>query len=108
MPRLRPKVVLWLGIGLLVASLILSYAIPGITYARFGDGSGPTGVDGALVSVLTTLLSTISVYSPFLGSALVGASIVMFYIAKNFAPAPPLPLTDEADGPVPGEPDAAS
>jgi hypothetical protein len=107
MSRLRPKVVLWWGIGLLVADAVLNFAVPAI-FAGFADPSGGNGVDQALYGLFATVLSAVNRVAPFLGAALIGASVVMFYIAKNVVPPAPLTGTDDAGVAALDEQDVAS
>lgn len=107
MSRLRPKVVLWWGIGLLVADAVLNFAVPAV-FAGFAAASGANGVDQALYGLFATVLSAVNRVMPFLGAALVGAGVVMFYIARNLLPAALVAATDDADAAAFGEQDAAS
>lgn len=86
MSRLRPKVVLWWGIGLIVASLILNYALFGLISAT--SGSGANSLDQAMLSAIMQVLDAVNRIAPMLGAAFVGASIVMFSITKNDATEP--------------------
>ena len=88
MSRLRPKVVLWWGIGLVAGSVVFSYGLTAISAAAFsgGPGASATALDQAMLGILVTVIQAVNSSAPFVGAALIGASIVMFYIAKNVLP----------------------
>ncbi len=97
MSRLRPKVVLWWGIGLIAGGLILDYAVSGIAFSTtIGDGTTVNPLDQAMLGIWMDLLNAVNRSAPFIGAALVGASVVMFYLAKNVVPT--ATVQDEASG----------
>lgn len=79
---LRPKVVLWWGIGLTVASTALNLVVPAIVFGAWAGGSGPTGVDQGLAVTVQTVLQVVTGALPVLGPALIAASIVMAYVGR--------------------------
>lgn len=79
---LRPKVVLWWGIGLTVASTVLNLVVPAIVYGAWSGGSGATGVDQGLAVTVQTVLQVVTGAMPVLGPALIAASIVMAYLDR--------------------------
>ena len=91
MSRLRPKVVLWWGVGLVAGSVVFSYGLTGISAAVFsgGPGGSATSLDQTMLGILVTLVEAVNGSAPFIGAALIGASTVMFYIAKNLVPIMP-------------------
>lgn len=102
MTRLRPKVVLWWGIGLVAGSLVFSYGLTGISAAAFSGnpGGSATALDQAMLGILITAVQAVNQSAPFIGAALIGASVVMFYMAKNILPAarPAMAGEDEPSG----------
>ncbi|NEN05237.1 hypothetical protein G3T36_05065 [Diaminobutyricibacter tongyongensis] len=100
MSRLRPKVVLWWGIGLIAGGLVLDYAVQGIMFATTnGQGSNP--LDQAMLGIWMDLLNAVNRTAPFIGAALIGASVVMFYLAKNLLPSARVPAATVPAATVP-------
>ena len=98
MSRLRPKVVLWWGIGLVAGGLILDYAVSGIMFASTnGQGSTVNPLDQAMLGIWMDLLNAVNRTAPLIGAALIGASVVMFYLAKNLLPAATVPAATVPD-----------
>lgn len=97
MSRLRPKVVLWWGIGVVAGSVVFSYGVAAISAATFsgGPGSSATALDQAILGILVTAIQAVNSSAPFIGAALIGAGIVMFYIAKNVLPPAQQAVVDE-------------
>ncbi len=109
MSRLRPKVVLWWGIGLIALYLVLNFTVPGLAYAANGNGGGGANpLDQAMLGTLFTVLSTVNMIAPFLGVTLIGASIVMFYVEKNLIRPTLDPVVTETENVGITEPDASS
>ncbi|WP_349862823.1 hypothetical protein [Leifsonia sp. WHRI 6310E] len=79
---LRPKVVLWWGIGLTVASTVLNLVVPAIFYGAWSGWSGATGVDQGLAVTVQTVLQVVTGAMPVLGPALIAAAIVMAYVDR--------------------------
>ncbi|MDR6612559.1 hypothetical protein [Leifsonia sp. 1010] len=80
--RLRPKVVLWWGIGLAVAGLLLNMLLPQVGYALTVQVNASTPVDQGMLTALTVVLDLIRQTLLPLGIALIAASMVMAYIAR--------------------------
>ncbi|WP_241702029.1 hypothetical protein [Leifsonia shinshuensis] len=79
--KLRPKVVLWWGIGLTLAGVLVTLLLPQLAYTAAMQPSAATRVDQALLTVLDLVIRVVGqVLSP-LGVALIGASVVMAYVA---------------------------
>lgn len=78
--RLRPRVVLWWGIGLTAGGLLLTLLVSqfGYSVVQTADGDVTVGMV-ATVDVVTRLFT--QVIAP-LGVALIGAGIVMAYVAR--------------------------
>ena len=108
MSRLRPKVVMWWGIGLIAATFILNYTLPGLSYAAYGGGLRADALSQALLGGFATLLGAVNSLAPLLGAVLIGASIVMAYIAKTVLPPAQQPAAGESDTRGIAEQDAAS
>jgi len=92
--RLRPKVVLWWGIGLAAAGLLLNLLLPQVGYAVI-QVNGSTRMDQGMLLALNVVVDLIRQTLLPLGIALIAASVVMAYIARL------LGVRDDA------EPDAA-
>lgn len=80
--KLRPKVVLWWGIGLTVAGLLLTTFVPQVGYLIAVQHDASSGVDQGLLVGLNLVVSLIAQVIPPLGVALIGAAVVMTYIAR--------------------------
>ena len=93
--RLRPKVVLWWGIGLAAAGLLLSVLVPQLFYAVALPDEGPTPLDQGLILFVDVVTRVFAQGVVPLGVALIGAAVVMSYIARRLAPAD-LPATDRS------------
>lgn len=79
--NLRPKVVLWWGIGLTLAGALLTILVPQIGYAAVVQVNyGPTRVDQALLLVLDLVVRILGQVLAPLGVALIGAAVVMAYV----------------------------
>lgn len=79
--KLRPKVVLWWGIGLAVAGLLLNLLLPQVGYALTVQVNASTRVDQGMLTALSVVLDLIRQTLLPLGIALIAASVVMAYIA---------------------------
>ena len=77
--RLRPKVVLWWGVGLTAGALLLMTLFTQFSYGVINAASGeiPVGlmVTDVVLRILTQLVAP-------LGVVLIGASVVMAYVAR--------------------------
>lgn len=84
--KLRPKVVLWWGVGLALAGVLLTILVPQLGYAVVvqPDHSG-SGVDQALLVLLDLVVRIIGQVLTPLGIALIGASVVMAYVGRLLA-----------------------
>lgn len=81
--KLRPKVVLWWGIGLTVAGVLVTLLLPQLAYTAAQQPSAATGVDQALLTLVDLVIRVVGqVLSP-LGVALIGASVVMAYVGAR-------------------------
>jgi uncharacterized protein (DUF697 family) len=85
---LRPKVVLWWGIGLTVGSTLLNLLVPALVYGAWADPSALTGVDQGLAVTVQTVLQVVTGALPVLGPALIAASIVMAYVGRLIGRSP--------------------
>jgi Na+/proline symporter len=83
--RLRPKVVIWWGIGVAVGGSLLVLLVPAVLglFLR-----GETTVGQEAQGVVEVVLRMASGVLPPLGAALIGAGIVILYIEKNVAGSP--------------------
>lgn len=78
--RLTPKVIFWWGLVIAVGGSLLVLLVPLVLNVFT---SGPTGITrDFLVAIEVTLRVAQSAFPP-LGSALVGAALVMFYLDKS-------------------------
>lgn len=93
--KLRPKVVLWWGVGLTLAGVLLTILVPQIGYAAIvqQDYSTPN-VDQAVLVLLDLVVRIIGQVLTPLGVALIGASIVMAYVGRLLAA--PVPDAESA------------
>ncbi len=82
---LRPKVVLWWGIGLTVAAAVLQWVVPLFFYGSYAQANG---VDQGMLFVLQTTGQILNVTLPVIGAALISAGIVMAYLARLIERAP--------------------
>jgi hypothetical protein len=79
--KLRPKVVLWWGVGLTLAGALSTILVPQIGYAAVIQvDDGTTRVDQALLVVLDLVVRILGQVLAPLGAALIGASAVMAYL----------------------------
>jgi hypothetical protein len=91
--KLRPKVVLWWGIGLTLAGVLLTMVAPQIGYAPFVQTSySAAGVDRALLVLVELVVRIVNQVLIPLGVALIGAAVVMAYVRR---PAPAVLPEDE-------------
>lgn len=79
---LRPKVVLWWGIGLTVASTVISVVVPAVVYGAWAGETGANGIDQGLAVTVQTILQVVTGALPVLGPALIAAAIVMTYVGR--------------------------
>ena len=88
---------MWWGIGLVAGSLVFSYGLTDISAAAFsgGPGEGATALDQAMLGILITIIEAVNRSVPLVGAALIGASIVMFYIGKILIPPAQQPVAGE-------------
>ncbi len=82
--RLRPKVVLWWGIGLAVVGLSLSVLVPQLFYSAALPAGGPTPLDQGLLTILDLVTRIFAQGIAPLGIGLIAASVVMTYVARLF------------------------
>ncbi|MFE4951359.1 hypothetical protein ACFQ9V_14765 [Leifsonia sp. NPDC056665] len=80
--KLRPRVVLWWGIALTVAGVLLAMLMPQLAYTAVQQPSAATGVDQALLALLDLVVRVIGEVMTPLGVALIGASVVMAYVGR--------------------------
>ena len=83
--KLRPKVVLWWGIALTVAGLLLAMLMPQLAYTAVQQPSAASGVDQALLTLLDLVVRVIGQVMAPLGVALIGAAVVMQYVGRLLA-----------------------
>lgn len=89
--KLRPKVVLWWGIGLTVAGALVTLLLPQLAYTVALQPGTATGVDQALLTLVNLAIQVVGqVLSP-LGVALIAASVVMAYVGARLPAATPAP-----------------
>jgi len=93
--RLRPKVVLWWGIGLTLGGLLLAALMPQLGYALSVQQNASAGVDQGLLSAVSIVVGLTAQVVPPLGVALIGAAVVMTYVARLFS------VTSQAEGAAP-------
>lgn len=88
--KLRPKVVLWWGIGLTVAGALVTLLLPQLAYPVALQPGTATGVDQALLTLVNLVIQVVGqVLSP-LGVALIAVSVVMAYVGARLPAATPL------------------
>ena len=87
--KLRPKVVLWWGIGLTIAGVLSTLFLPQLAYTAAQQPSSTTGADQALLVLVDLVVRVIGQVLTPLGVALIGASLVMTYVGRLLAPAAP-------------------
>ena len=80
--KLRPRVVLWWGIGLTAGGLLLSVLVPQLFYTIALPSSGPTRLDEGLLTVLDLFTRVLAQGVVPVGAALIGAGVVMAYVAR--------------------------
>ncbi|WP_431277394.1 hypothetical protein [Leifsonia poae] len=85
---LRPKVVLWWGIGLTVGGVGLAVLLPYVGYSLVSQTSVSNGLDQGLLVLLNMFVQLISQVLPPLGVALIGASVVMTYVGRLLGSSP--------------------
>ncbi|MGO4536243.1 hypothetical protein [Leifsonia sp. 2MCAF36] len=85
--KLRPKVVLWWGIGLTLGGLVLTTVYPALAYGVMPQNLGAGGVDQGMLTASSYVVQLISQVVPPLGVALIGASVVMAYVGRLLVPA---------------------
>jgi len=83
--KLRPKVVLWWGIGLAIGGLLLAILVPNLSYTLL-DMQGGATVDQGLMLLLDVCTRIIMQAIAPLGIALIGASVVMAYVGRLLTP----------------------
>ncbi|MDN4598605.1 hypothetical protein [Leifsonia virtsii] len=83
--KLRPKVVLWWGIGLALAGVLLTLLLPQLSYSLMPDPSSATGVDQGFLVLLSLVIRIVGDLLTPLGVALIGASVVMAYVGRLLA-----------------------
>jgi hypothetical protein len=81
--RLRPKVVLWWGIGLALAGVLLPLLLPQVSYSLMPEPSSATGVDQGLLVLLALVIRVVADLLTPLGVALIGASVVTAYVGRR-------------------------
>ncbi|SEH81463.1 MULTISPECIES: hypothetical protein [unclassified Leifsonia] len=84
--KLRPKVVLWWGIGLTIGGLLLAVLVPNLSYT-FLNAQGGATVDQGLMLLLDVCTRIIMQAIAPVGVALIGASVVMAYVGRLLTPA---------------------
>jgi len=92
--KLRPKVVLWWGVGLALAGVLLTLLMPQLSYSLLPEPSSATGVDQGLLLLLSLVIRIVGDLLTPLGVALIGASIVMAYVGRLLAA--PVPDAESA------------
>lgn len=85
--KLRPKVVLWWGIGLTIAGVLVTMFLPQLAYTAAQQPSSAAGVDQGLLLLVDLLTRVIGQVLAPLGVALIGAAVVMTFVARLLSPA---------------------
>ena len=83
--KLRPKVVLWWGIGLALAGVLSTVLLPQLGYAVVFRPASGNAVDQALLALLELVLRIVEQVMLPLGIVLIGASVVMTYVDRATA-----------------------
>ena len=84
--KLRPKAVLWWGIGLTIAGVLVTLLLPQLAYTAAQQPSSAASVDQGLLLLVDLLTRVIAQVLAPLGVALIGAAVVMSYAARLLAP----------------------
>lgn len=95
--KLRPKVVLWWGVGLALAGVLVALLLPQLAYSAIPAPSSATGVDQGLLVLLDLVIRIVSDLLTPLGVALIGASLVMAYIGRLLSARAPQAETAPGD-----------
>jgi hypothetical protein len=85
--KLRPKVVLRWGIGLTIAGVLVTLLLPQLAYTAVQQPSSAADIGQGLVLLVDLLTRVIAQVLAPLGVALIGAAVVMSYVARLLAPA---------------------
>jgi ABC-type hemin transport system substrate-binding protein len=85
--RVAPKVVLWWGVGLALGGGALIILLPNLAYTVATTGNNLVGVDQGLLMGVDFVVRILSAIVAPLGTALIGAGIVMFYLRQLLQPA---------------------
>jgi hypothetical protein len=98
--KFRARVVLWWGIGLLLVGVLVELFLPPLTFGIMGVGSaGTTQVDQGLLTLLDGVLRVaVSLLTP-VGTALLGAGVVMAYLERRDSALPAEAKVPEANLP---------
>ncbi len=83
--KLRPKVVLWWGIGLTVAGVLSTDLLPQLGYAIAFQPSAANGVDQGLMTLLALVVRIIEQIVAPIGVVLIGAGVMMAYVDRRLA-----------------------
>ncbi|WP_431220568.1 hypothetical protein [Leifsonia xyli] len=87
--RLRPKVVLWWGIGLTAGGLLLAVLVPQLFYNLALPAGGPRPIDQGLLLSVDVLTRVLAQGVVPVGAALIAAGVVMTYLARLLGVAAP-------------------
>lgn len=87
--KLRPRVVLWVGIALTVAGVLVTLLLPQLAYTALQQPTAATGVDQGLLVLLDLIVRVVGEVLAPLGVALIGASVVMAYVDSRLSAATP-------------------
>ncbi|MDR6969793.1 hypothetical protein [Leifsonia shinshuensis] len=80
--RLRPRPVLWWGIGLTLGGVLLTLLLPQLGYTLTLQHDASTGVDQGMLVGIDLVVRVVAQVVPPLGVALIGASLVMTYVGR--------------------------
>lgn len=81
--KLRPKVILWWGIVLTVAGVVITLLLPQLAYTAMQQPSAATGVDQGLLTLVDLVVRVIGQLLTPLGVAFIGAAVVMVYVGPR-------------------------
>lgn len=95
--KLRPKVVLWWGIGLTLAGVLMTLLLPQLAYTAIQQPSTATGVDQGILLLLDLVVRVIGQVMTPLGVALIGASVVMAFVGRTAATRATVAPSEPAD-----------
>ncbi|WP_158865271.1 hypothetical protein [Leifsonia sp. AG29] len=81
--KFRARVVLWWGIGLLLVGVLVELFLPPLSFGIMAVGSTGTQVDQGLLALLDSALRVAASLLTPVGTALLGAGVVMAYLERR-------------------------